>query len=111
LISNYNWGALEYKIMCAQSEQNRELTDETNSNSKWRTSFPQPALHNGWFLIYTSKDKWTEKYRRCKDDTKIDQAIAQEKERRLVLFDTAYRFKITFSIGCEGNRSNFHMAN
>jgi hypothetical protein len=33
--------------MCAQSEQNRELTDETNSNSKWRTSFPKPALHNG----------------------------------------------------------------
>jgi len=31
------------------------LTDKTASNSKWRTSFPQPALLNGSFLTYINK--------------------------------------------------------
>lgn len=30
-------------------------TDETASNSKWRTSFPQPALLNGSFLTYIKR--------------------------------------------------------
>lgn len=41
------------------------LTDETASNSKWRTSFPLPSLLNRRFLVYNYKQTWS---LRCKFD-------------------------------------------
>ena len=56
------WGALCAKVKGTSTgpqirTYSKQLTDETNSNSKWRTSFSHPALVSGWFFIYMSNSK------------------------------------------------------